>query len=82
MRNAGMRECANAGMLYCVIALLGAAGTATAGTNTVLKAEKEKRVKHEENRITVESRDKGSTGPWKKEKEFVLMFRNNRKGRK
>lgn len=46
------------------------------------QVEKEKKTEHGRNRITVKSRDKGSTGPWKTEREYVLMFDNNRKARK
>lgn len=61
-----------------------------ANTNKVDKAdkpakvEKEKKTEHLKNKITIKDRDKGSKSEadWKTEKEYPLMFGNNRKARK
>jgi large-conductance mechanosensitive channel len=47
------------------------------------KVEKEKKTEHQDNKIIVKSRDKGSQNKsdWKTEREIPLMFKNNRKGR-
>ena len=66
-------------ILFCMMMI---AGVCLAGpTNQVAKVEKEKKTEHAENKITVKSRDKGSNAPWKTEKEYTLMFKNNRKAR-
>lgn len=55
-----------------------------ADTNKVVKAEKEQKIEHSENKIIVKSREKGSTkeSDWKIEREITLMFRNNKKAKK
>lgn len=65
-----------------VAVLFGSALCRAENTNKVAKAEKEKQVEHQANKIIVKSRDKGSNGPWKAEREFPLMFSNNRKAKK
>jgi hypothetical protein len=52
-------------------------------TNKVVKVEKEKKVEHQEGKIIVKERDKGSKkeSDWKTSKEYPLMFKNNRKAR-
>jgi len=52
-------------------------------TNKPAKAEQEKKTEHQDNKIIVKTRDKGSQkeSDWKTEREYVLMFKNNRKGR-
>lgn len=77
-----------------IIALICAASVCNAAnTNKVDKAdkpekhekvEKEKKAEHQANKIVVKSRDKGSKkeSDWKAEREFPLMFGNNRKARK
>lgn len=50
-------------------------------TNKVVKAEKEKKTEHADNKMIVKDREKGSS-EWKTVKEFTLMFKNNRKARK
>jgi hypothetical protein len=44
------------------------------------QAKEEKKVEHGRDRITVKSKD--SKGSWKTEREFPLMFANNRKAGK
>lgn len=55
-----------------------------ANTNKVAKAEKELKTEHRENKIAIKARDKGSKkeSDYKTEREFPLMFANNRKARK
>jgi hypothetical protein len=47
------------------------------------KIEKEKKLQHDEKKITIKERDKGSKkeSDWKPAKEYPLMFGNNRKAR-
>jgi hypothetical protein len=47
------------------------------------KIEKEKKLQHDEKKITIKERDKGSKkeSDWKPVKEYTLMFKNNRKAR-
>jgi hypothetical protein len=68
-------------MIRILIFALLAATCHAANTNKVDKAEKEKKTEHAENKIVKKSRDKGSNAPWKTEKEYTLMFKNNRKAR-
>jgi len=51
--------------------------------NPPVKVEKEKKAVHEAGKIVVKARDKGSKkeSDWKTEREYPLMFRNNRKAR-
>lgn len=49
-----------------------------------LEKQKEKKLVHEANKLTIKERDKGSKNEsdYKPVKEYPLMFKNNRKGRK
>ena len=72
-------------MKTCIILLLIAAivfPSEGANTNKVDKADKERKAEHQANKIIVESRDKGSAGPWTTEREYPLMFSNNTKANK
>jgi len=53
-------------------------------TNKVSKAEKERKTEHSANKIVLKSRPKGSTkeSDWKVEREYPLMFANNKKDKK
>lgn len=55
-----------------------------AGTNQLVKIEKERKTEHQENKIIIKARDKGSKkeSDFRVEREFPLMFANNRKARK
>ncbi len=64
-------------VIFCMIA----AGAMAENTNKVVKAEKEKKTEHADNKMIVKEREKGSS-EWKTVKEFTLMFKNNRKARK
>jgi len=60
---------------------------ATPATNAVsakVETEKERKAEHQLNKITVKARDKGSKkeSDYKTEREFPLMFANNRKAKK
>jgi hypothetical protein len=52
-------------------------------TNKPVKAEKERKTEHFDNKMIVKERDKGSKkeSDWKTSKEYPLMFKNNRKAR-
>jgi hypothetical protein len=67
-------------MRLIVIFCMMAAG-AMADTNKVVKAEKERKTEHADNKMIVKERGNGSS-EWKTVKEFTLMFKNNRKARK
>jgi hypothetical protein len=49
-----------------------------------VKIEKERKLEHLENKLTIKERDKGSKkeSDYKPVKEYPLMFKNNRKARK
>jgi hypothetical protein len=49
-----------------------------------VEKQKEKKLIHEANKLTIKERDKGSKkeSDYKPVKEYPLMFKNNRKGRK
>jgi hypothetical protein len=49
-----------------------------------VKIEKERKLEHLENKLTIKERDKGSKkeSDYKPVKEYMLMFKNNRKARK
>jgi len=69
-------------ILFCMMMI---AGVCLAGpTNQVAKVEKEKKLEHFGNKIVMKERDKGSKkeSDYKVEREFPLMFANNRKARK
>lgn len=53
-------------------------------TDKAEKVEKERKAEHQENKITIKARDKGSKkeSDFKVEREFPLMFANDRKARK
>lgn len=55
-----------------------------ANTNQVSKVEKERKTEHLNNKIIIKERDKGSKNEsdFKVEREFPLMFANDRKARK
>ena len=48
-----------------------------------VKVEKERKLEHMENKLTIKERDKGSKkeSDYKPVKEYPLMFKNNRKAR-
>ena len=51
-------------------------------TNKTSKVEQEKKIEHKANKIIKKTHDKGSAEPWKTEKEYPLMFSNNKKAKK
>ena len=55
-----------------------------ANTNQVAKVEKERKAEHQESKIIIKARDKGSKkeSDFQVEREFPLMFANDRKARK
>lgn len=63
--------------LFCAASVCNAANT-----NQVAKAEKERKTEHQDNKVIVKEREKGSNAEWKTVKEYTLMFKNNRKAKK
>jgi hypothetical protein len=51
-------------------------------TNKTSKVEQEKKIEHKADKIIKKTHDKGSAEPWKTEKEYPLMFSNNKKAKK
>lgn len=53
-------------------------------TNQVDKVEKERKIEHLNNKIIIKARDKGSKkeSDYQVEREFPLMFKNNKKAKK
>lgn len=74
-------------LIICLSVILLSLHLFAAKTNQVDKAdkfEKERKTEQLENKITIKARDKGSKkeSDFKVEREFPLMFANNRKARK
>lgn len=69
-----------------IVVLMAAAafGANTNKADNVEKVEKERKAEHSQNKIIVKSRAKGSTkeSDWQTEREYPLMFANNRKAKK
>lgn len=74
--------------LFCAASVCHAANTnkteASSSAPDVHVQAKEKKTEHTANKIIVKAREKGSKkeSDWKTEREFPLMFGNNRKARK
>jgi hypothetical protein len=71
-------------LLVASLLSLPSLAASTNKTEKAVKAEKELKTEHQENKIIVKARDKGSKkeSDFKVEREFPLMFANNRKARK
>lgn len=67
-----------------IISLFVSLNVIAAQTNQVAKVEKERKAEHQLNKITIKARDKGSRkeSDFKVEREYPLMFANNRKAKK
>ena len=70
-------------MIRILIFALIATTCQAAETNKVAKVEKEKKAEHQADKITIKSRDKGSKkeSDFTVDKEYRLMFSNNRKAK-
>lgn len=71
-------------LLVASLLSLPSLAASTNKTDKAVKVEKEQKTEHQENKIIVKARDKGSKkeSDFKVEREFTLMFANNRKARK